>query len=87
MPKGNPLPHLQRGSGKIIQQPNIWLTIIAGSQGHSGFGRIMLETLAKMYARRLTQSTNSDRTLMFMRTLEDALAHIQKERTKLGTAK
>jgi hypothetical protein len=86
MPKGNPMPHLKRGSGIIIKQPNIQLTIIAGSQGYSGFGRMMLEMLAKMYTRHLTQISSNDRALMFMRTLEDALAHIQKDRVKLSAA-
>jgi hypothetical protein len=87
MPKGNPMPHLKRGSGIIIKQPNIQLTIIAGSQGYSGFGRMMLEVLAKMYMRQSKQIPSSDRTLMFMRTLEDALVHIQKDRAKLSTAR
>lgn len=86
MPKGNPLPHLQMGSTKIIQQPNIRLTIIAGSQGYSGFTRSMLEILQKVFSRTLFKFPNvsEDRKegLLFMRTLEDALSHIKKDRAE-----
>ncbi|MBL8117132.1 MAG: hypothetical protein JNJ78_06350 [Anaerolineae bacterium] len=86
MPQGNPLPHLQMGSTKIIQQPNIRLTIIAGSQGYSGFTRSMLEILQKVFSRTLFKFPNvsEDRKggLLFMRTLEDALSHIKKDRAE-----
>jgi hypothetical protein len=78
MPKGNPLPHLKRGSARIIDQPNICLTIIAGSQGYSGFVRMILETLAKAYMR----MPGKDRALVFLRDLSEALEHIKKDRIR-----
>jgi hypothetical protein len=86
MPKGNPMPHLSWGSAKIVGQPNIQLSIIAGSQGYSGFGRMILEALAKTYMR-FANLPRNNRQLMFMRTLEDALAHIQKDRANLSAVR
>jgi hypothetical protein len=79
MPRGNPMPHLSRGSTRIINQPNIHLTIIAGSQGTSNFIRMIMMALAKTFMR-LPVNNNSGRTLQFIRTLEEALAYIQKDR-------
>ena len=81
MPRGNPMPHLSSGSKKIITQPNIHFTIIAGSQGSGGFVRMMLETLAKSFMRmRRSATTNARGGMVFLRTLDDALAHIKQDR-------
>jgi hypothetical protein len=79
MPKGNPMPHLKRGSAKIVEQPNIYYSIIAGTQGASGFGQMILGALAKTYMK-LSGSARGRGEILFMRSLEEALAQIQKHR-------
>lgn len=81
MPKGNPLPHLRTGSTRIIQQSNIRTSIIAGSRGYSGFTRAILETLARSFSRVIPKGTTQN-GLLFMRTLDEAVAYIQKDRLK-----
>lgn len=83
MPKGNPLPHLTRGSARIIEQRNIHSVIIAGSRGHTGFVRMMLEALAKSF---MKMPRSGEGTLLFMRNVDEALAHIRKDRSKTTTA-
>lgn len=89
MPRGNPMPHLSRGSGRIVSQSNIYLTIIAGSRGSSGFVRMMLEALAKTFMRMPGNGNNRNngRALMFMRSLDDALAYIQKDRVRSSSVR
>jgi hypothetical protein len=82
MPKGNPMPHLKQGSVKIIAQENIYLSIIAGSGGYSGFGRMILAALGKsmIKMRDIVPVLGSEKTLLFLPTLDEALAHIKKVR-------
>jgi hypothetical protein len=83
MPRGNPMPHLSRGSTKIINQPNIYFSIIAGSQGSSGFARMMLETLAKTFMKMTrTSSTRTRGGILFLRTLDEALSRIKQDRIR-----
>ena len=79
MPKGNPMPHLKRGSAKIVHQPNIYYTIIAGSQGTSGFAQMILGAIAKTYVK-FSSSAKVRGEILFIRSLEEALAQIKKHR-------
>lgn len=81
MPKGNPMPHLKRGSAKIVEQPNIYYSIIAGSQGSSGFGQMILGALAKTYMK-LSGGARAGGEILFMKSLEEALAQITKHRIR-----
>lgn len=83
MPKGNPLPHLRRGSDKIISQPNIHSVIIAGSRGYTGFVRVILETLAKSF---MKTPRSGEGALLFMRNVDEALTYIHKDRSKSSIA-
>lgn len=81
MPKGNPMPHLKRGSAKIVNQPNIYYTIIAGTQGASGFAQMILGAIAKTYMK-FSNSSSVGGEILFMRSLEDALAQIMTHRIR-----
>lgn len=76
MPKGNPIPHLKSGTARIIGQRNIHFSIVAGSRGSTGFVRAILETLAKPF----TRLPRDERRLIFLPTLDEALAHIEQDR-------
>jgi hypothetical protein len=86
MPKGNPMPHLSRGSARIVAQPNIHMVIIAGSQGSGGFVRAILMIIGKSFSRLTLQSPRSGEGLLFIRTLDEAFARIQKDRARTGIA-
>lgn len=85
MPKGNPLQHLKIGTLKIIKQPNIKTTIIAGSRGSTGFVRSILEILAKsMMAAQSRQKSpiQVGNGLMFRPTLDSAVQFIRADRER-----
>lgn len=78
MPKGNPMPHLKWGSQKIVNLPNAGHTIIAGTQGTSNsFTKLVMTTLAKLFMKS-SLPNDSDKQLLFMSNLEDALAFLNK---------
>jgi hypothetical protein len=79
MPKGNPIPHIKSGSARIISQPNIHFSIIAGTRGSTGFVRAILETLSKLFR----NQPSSEARLLFLPTLDDALAHIKQDRLRV----
>jgi len=77
MPKGNPLPHLKNGIGRLVKQPNIKLSLIAGSKGSTGFVRTMLETIGRAFG-----GATTGMGAMFVPTLEEAVSRIQADRVK-----
>ena len=85
MPKGNPLQHLKIGTLKIIKQPNLKTTIIAGSRGSTGFVRSILEILAKSMMAAQSRQKNPvivGNGLMFRPTLDSAVQYITQDRLK-----
>ena len=78
MPKGNPIPHLKKGSEVFFNLPNITTVIIAGSQGvNNAFTRVILTTAARMVVATMPSKTEG-RQLLFMASLEEALAYIKQ---------
>lgn len=77
MPKGNPLPHLRNGIARLVKQPNLKLSLIAGSKGYAGFVRTVLEMVGRIFG----NSTRGPGAL-FVPDLEEAVARIQADREK-----
>jgi hypothetical protein len=86
MPKGNPVPHLSRGSARIVAQPNIHMVIIAGSQGSGGFVRAILMVIGKSFSKLYLKSPRGGEGLLFIKTLDEALARIQQDRARTSIA-
>lgn len=81
MPKGNPMPHLKWGTNKIINIPNSGHTIITGATRYTNaFTRLIMTSLGNLMTK--TISPYNDKKLVFLSSLEEALAFISKERTK-----
>ena len=82
MPAGNPLPHLRSGINKLVKQPNISMSVIAGSKGSNGFVRVIMDTLGRSFmAQVMTRVVETP--LVFIRTLDEAIACIHKDRAKI----
>ncbi|MFN8375704.1 MAG: hypothetical protein U0694_22890 [Anaerolineae bacterium] len=73
MPRGNPLLHLQQGASKLMQQHNIHLCLVAGSQGSTGYARSVIEIVGRIF-------THGKTPHVFEPTLEAAVARIQAHR-------
>ncbi len=82
MPKGNPMPPLKWGTKRIINLPNAFHTIIAGSQGTTNaFARMVMTTLGRMLL--ASASPNVDgKQLLFLPSLEEAVAFIIEDRAQ-----
>lgn len=81
MPKGNPIPHLKKGSETFLNLPNVRNVIIAGSQGiGNAFTRVILTTATRMALATL-QVKMDGRQLLFMASLEDAIAYLKQNLT------
>jgi len=81
MPKGNPMPHLKWGTTKIINIPNSGHTIITGATSYTNaFTRLIMTSLGNLMTK--TISPYNDKKLVFLSSLEEALAFIHKEREK-----
>ncbi len=81
MPAGNPMPHLKQGISRLAKQPNIGLSLIAGSRGSSGFVRAAIEIVAKAFMSRTP--INQRNAGGFAKTLEDAVASIYAARSSV----
>ena len=81
MPKGNPMPPLKWGTQRLIKLPNVFHTIIAGSQGMNTFTRSILTTLGRFL---LTSSAPNaqGKQLLFMPGLKEAMTYIREDRAQ-----
>ena len=76
MPKGNPMPHLKATNARLTAHNNLGLIITISSRTIYGFTKIMVDIMSRAYKIDNTHSGG------FVTTMEEALAIIEKSRTK-----
>jgi len=77
MPTGYPLNHLRQGIFKLMQQPNIRMSLIAGSKGSTGLVRAVIESIGRAFG-----GVKDGIPDIFAPTLDEAIARIQADRAR-----
>jgi hypothetical protein len=76
MPPGNPMPHLKAAIDKLIQYPNLGMSMAVSARNVALFPSLMMETAGRLY------NIDLKRYGRFIKSMDEAVAIIQADRAK-----